>query len=168
MEGTTMELELRRCRSTLRIVGTGVIAFAVWAALKPLLLLLMVPEEAVDSALFQELPQIGKLIAVLVIILIVALGIGFRLYLGFSARAEGLGNRKGNAYVILAFVYLFIQVSINISSLAYLIKNGIADQAFAQTATSLILEISSTVTTGEMAFMGAKVKRLSARLRGTV
>ena len=168
MEGTTMELELRRCRSTLRIVGTGVIAFAVWAALKPLLLLLMVPEEAVDSALFQELPQICKLIAVLVIILIVALGIGFRLYLGFSARAEGLWNRKGSAYVILAFVYLFIQVSINISSLAYLIKNGIADQAFAQTATSLILEISSTVTTGEMAFMGAKVKRLSAWLRGTV
>ena len=163
-----MDIELRRYRSTLRIMGTGVIAFAVWTALKPLLLLLMVPEEAVDFKLVQELPLSDKIIAVLIIFLMVAIVIGFRLYLGFSARAEGLGNRKGNAYVVLAFFYFFIHVSVNILTVGYLIKRGESTQSFAQAVTSLILEITSTVTTGEMAFMGVKVKRLSARLKGTV
>ena len=168
MEGTTMDIELRRCRSTLRIVGTGVIAFAVWAALKPFLILLMVPTGTVDSTLFQELPLSDKIIAVFMILLLEALVIGFRLYLGFSARAEGLGKRKGKVYIILTFVYFFIQISSNILTVGYLIKRGGSAQTFAQAITSLILEISSTVTTGEMAFMGVKVKRLSARLRGTV
>ena len=163
-----MEIELRRCRSTLRITGTGVIAFAVWAALKPLLLLLMVPEEAVDFNPVQELPRSGQIIAVLMILLLIAMVIGSRLYLGFSARAEGLGNRKGNTYVVLAFVYLFIQVSVIILAVGFLIKRGESAQSFTQAATSLILEISSTVTTGEMAFMGVKVKRLSTKLKRTV
>ena len=89
-----MDIELRRCRSTLRIVGTGVIAFAVWAALKPFLILLMVPTGTVDSTLFQELPLSDKIIAVFMILLLEALVIGFRLYLGFSARAEGLGIKS--------------------------------------------------------------------------
>ena len=163
-----METELRRCRSTLGILGTGVIAFAIWAAVKPGLLLLMVPSETVDSDLFQELPQNAKIVAILIILLLVALIIGFRFYLGFSARAEGLGKRKGKTYIVLAFIYFFIQVSLNISTLLYLIKSGVSDQSFAQTVTSLILEISSTVTMGEMAFIGAKVKHLSAKLNRTV
>ncbi len=119
-----MDIELRRYRSTLRIVGTGVIAFAVWAALKPFLILLMVPTGTVDSTLFQELPLSDKIIAVLMILLLEALVIGFRLYLGFSARAEGLGKRKGKVYVVLAFVYFFIQLSVTILTVGYLIKRG--------------------------------------------
>jgi heme/copper-type cytochrome/quinol oxidase subunit 2 len=162
-----METELRRYRSTLRILGTGVIAFAAWAAVKPILLLLMAPTKTADSELFQDLPVSAVMIALLIIILLIGLIIGFRIYLGFSARAEGLGKRKGKAYVILSFILFSIQVLMIISTLIYLIKTGIYGQSFAQTAASLILEISSTVTTGEMAFTAIKVKQLSAELNRT-
>ena len=37
-----METELRRCRSNLSILGSGVIVFSIWEILKPLLVSLLV------------------------------------------------------------------------------------------------------------------------------
>ena len=162
-----METELRRSRSTLRILGTGVIAFTVWSVLKTILVFLLVPLEQKPEGEISDKEAMVLLVIILAVLLFIILDIVLRLRLGFSARAEGLGKHKGKAYVVFAFIYFFFQIIIAALSFYQLFRYGLMDRSIPETAASLMLEISSAVTMGEMAFTAVKVKRLSALCSGS-
>ena len=164
-----MEKELRRCRSTLRILGTGVLAFVLWALIKPFLAALMIlPEETETEAAEQFLePGSGKLVLLIVILLLlILLSLGIRIYLGLSARAEGMGKPRGRVYVWAAFVFFFVQVFMFAVFLYQLLVLKGSESSIPETAASVLMEFSSAATMGGLAFTAARVKKLESMLQG--
>ena len=170
----TTEKELRHRRSTLRTFGTGMIVFALWSVIKPVLVALEVSPEtggtnvAADlDALSEALAEVGPFgwIAFAVIQLFILMIVGLRVYIGFSARAEGLGQRRGSLYVILAFLFFAVQAAIFAAIVFFLFEIGIGDGSLLETAASLIVDLTSMVTTGELAFTAVAVKRLDRQPR---
>lgn len=155
-----MEKELLRNKSTLRILGTGSIALALWTALKPVLVLLAIPGEQIPVGTVTE--EIGEeTVGALLILLIAGLVIFIRLWIGLSARAEGMGKPRGKAYMVSAFLIFIFQVLLLIITLVGIFSVEISEQSVFETAASLMVEILSMSVTGELALTARKVKKLS-------
>lgn len=164
MGDPALEKELRRQRSTLRILGTGVIALALWASIKPFLGLLLIPNEELDEVL-RDSGTLGVVIVLLIAALIVLLVSSVRLWLGRSARAEGLGEPRGRAYMIVAFVLFALDAAMLLATLILLPQLDFGDKTVLDLAASFLVETTSTVIMGELAFTARKVKRLSAQAK---
>ena len=114
----TQQATIRRLQDTLVVLGTGVIAFGVWTLVKSILLYTL------GNAHFRE--QMGQPATAMALEFIyVAVGIGtlcelgFRLYVGLSARAEGFGKRKGWGYiVVVGIMALFSLLSVVVATRA--------------------------------------------------
>ena len=94
-----------------------------------------------------------------------AVGVGLRIWMGLSARAEGLGKPRGRAYMIAGFVFFAIQLVGFVATAIQLLFYGAQTDNLPEVIASLLVDLSSMVTTGEMAFTARKVKRLEAQLR---
>ena len=159
----TLEKELRRQQSTLRSLGSGVIAFGLWAALKPLLIMLLAPAEDVGASLATlTVPEL--LLALLIVAVFMMIVMSFRLWLGLSARAEGLGKRKGSLYMIAAYIAFAVQTVLFLLALLYLPNHDFTEESILDMFASLVVEGTSMCITGELAFAARKVKRLKKRL----
>lgn len=168
--GEHMEKELRRCRSTLQILGAGVIGFALWDVAKFFLVLLMVSPETegeetgtLDQLLNGDLPDealIFILILFALFFLILIAGVLLRVRIGRAARAEGLGLPH-RSYVGLAFVFFAFQILLFALAAWSAFYGGDASQTPLQIAATLILELCSLVTMGEVGFTALKVRKLS-------
>ena len=86
----TGQAQTRRLQDTLTIAGSGVIAFSVWSLAKICLFLTFVDEKALNQ-LFELIGIGGTSLAITVYIIlgvIILIDLGFRAYVGLSARAE--------------------------------------------------------------------------------
>ncbi|MBO5555998.1 MAG: hypothetical protein J5927_02330 [Oscillospiraceae bacterium] len=155
-----MEKELRRCQSNLRILGDSVIVLTLWEFVKAMLLLLLAPA-AQTSAAAAKLPfplPSGKWLLVigLLILALIPMDIGLRVFIWRSAKAEGSGKPKGKGYMIAAFVLLGFQIL----GLGQIVVLAVHRNLSSETITSLLVEITSAVIMGELAFTALKYKRL--------
>ena len=171
-----LEMELRLSMSIMRMLGTCILAFTVWSLVKPFLtILLILPEQIMQgdtAGMSDEIPKItNRTLAAVIILLLLTfllLLLALRLYLGFSARAEGLGKPKGRAYVIIAFVFFAVQAVLFAWALFRIVSGRVADGSVWETVTSQLLETCSLVTMGDMAFTAVRVRKLNRRLREAV
>ena len=167
-----MERELRRRRSDLRILGSGVIAFNLWTLIKPFLLVLLAPQALDQSteapaALPFALPTGNWLIVLSVLILIaLPMDVVLRFYIGFAARAEGRGKHKGMAYVVMALIICALQVLGMLLTLYQLVMTGILTEDIMSTVAAALLELSAMVIMGELAYTALKVKKLTKQKAG--
>ena len=158
-----METELRRRRTNLFTLGGGVIAFGVWSMLKTYLYML------VDPILILEVPEQYRKTALVVayglVTFFLLIDLGLRLYVGLSARAEGIGQKKGRAYIVLAVLMLIVNIA---SWLAYLFtydyKGG--DAALVDYVVSLVVDLTSIVLLAQLIYNAVLVRRLSRQLEG--
>ena len=155
-----MEKELLRNRSILRILGTGSIALVLWTAFKPVLVLLAIPGEQIPIGTAPEEIE-EETIAALLLLLIAGLVVVTRLWIGLSARAEGMGKPRGKAYMVLAFLIFAFQVLLFLITVVGIFFVDISEESVFETAASLMVEIMSMAATGELAFTARKVKKLS-------
>ena len=165
-----MEKQLRKNKSRLQIFGSGVIAFTVWTFLKPeLLLLTLDPSETVPQIDMSDVDAWESAGSAenffLVLCLLVAVLIALRLWVGFSARAEGRGKPCGYAYVVFAFLLFFFEFAVFATTVVELIRGNSGDQTVLEVAGALIVDIGSVGTLGETAITAARVKKLAAQLR---
>lgn len=104
--GMAKQIQVRRLQDCLTIAGTAVIAFSVWSLAKIALFLAFVDEETIRQLIqvlgLQQDSAAAVTYASLLIIAIVDLG--FRAYVGLSARAEGRGKKKSPFYLIIATI----------------------------------------------------------------
>ena len=104
-----METELRRRRSELLTLGFGIIAFGVWSVLKTYLYTWVDPLiENVDVE--EQYKTAATILGYVMITIVLAMDLGLRLYVGMSARAEGLGKKKGRAYIVVAALMLLVTI----------------------------------------------------------
>ncbi|MBO5544280.1 MAG: hypothetical protein J5949_06565 [Oscillospiraceae bacterium] len=165
--------ELRKNRSKLHILGTGMIALTLWTIVKSGLILWLAPtrvegpEQSGELAadLLADVPESVLLVLVILLLFAVVFSIGMQLWIGFSARAEGLGRRKGRAYVIGAFLLMVFQaVSVALAA-AGVVLGTYSDETIQEGVVSVLFEITCLIIVTEIAFTAARLRRLK-RKRG--
>lgn len=165
-----MEKEWRRSKSTLHILGAGVIGFALWDIVKMLLVMVMIAPETDSSGAEELRPLLADLLRdenlLFALLIPAALGlltfltIGLRIRIGRAARDEGLG-RPHRGYLGLAFVFFAFQAVYFMLSVWSAFSVSDTTQTPLQIAASLILELFSLVTMGEVCFTARKVRKLN-------
>ena len=158
-----MDRDLTKARSTLRILGEGVLVYTLWDIIKPFLLILLpqAEQEAAAELPFHLSEMSVKTVVIffLTVILSGILYLIFRLYVGLAARAEGLGKVKGRGYVIIAFLLVVMKVSAFVLSVWLRFKMRVQVD-IAEIMAFLTLEISSAVIVFETALTAVRLKRL--------
>ncbi len=175
-----MERELRRHQNRLMVSGSGVILFGVWSVVKMLLFfvlerkrVLAFLEDAMgDSAdvgggltraLIEAIAFIFLFILVLILTIIALL---VRLYLGISARKEGMGEKRGIAYVIVATLVLLFYIYSELYTLTHLGAPTDAMTSMTDRVTALIVDFTAIVVLWELVISAIRVKKLKKQLEG--
>lgn len=178
MEREKIQKELRRNRSTLAIVGIGVIAFGAWSVVKTVLILaLRVGDPLGEGALTENVPpELMRAVFYGATAFLLLIDLVLRLYVGLSARREGLAGKKGSAYIVLACLLAVMSVYSCVYSAGTIIKTDEpAEEAPSaelfqfdpregedvdDAVVSTLVEITATVTLIELIVAGVRVKRL--------
>lgn len=155
-----MEIQLRRNQNSLGIIGTGVVAFGVWSVIKMTMYFLLSPEELRATLNMNRLSKNMMIAVYIALAMILVIELVLRLYVGFSARAEGRDREKGNGYIIVAglLVMLNILCFAGNSMTVYLASDSIADMVV-----SMAIELTSMITLVDLiiaAIRSRKLKRL--------
>ena len=159
-----METELRRRRSELLTLGYGIIAFGLWSVLKTYLYTWVDPiiREADVTA---ENRTAAVIVAYIMITMVLAVDFGLRLYVGMSARAEGMGKKKGRGYIIVAALMLLISVLLWFLSLGY-IQSRAENDSLMDYIVSMVVDLTSIAILARLVYNAVKVRQLRRQLEG--
>ena len=161
-----MEKELRRKQVTLVTLGTGVILFGVWSVVKSLLYFRTNLFADLDTQVEPELLPYIKLVTVVIVALFVLADLGIRLKIGLRARAEGMGRRQKNGYLILAALIVFVNITGDLLGVYFIVKNGVPEQAGLDYVVSVLVDLSSTILLAELIITVLRVRKLRAMSEG--
>ena len=161
-----MEKELRRKQVTLVTLGTGVILFGVWSVVKSLLYFRTNLFADLDTQVEPELLPYIKLATVVIVALFVLADLGIRLKIGRRARAEGMGRRQKNGYLILAALIVLVNIIVDVLGVYYMVKNGVPEQSGLDYIVSVLVDLSSTVLLAELIITVLRVRKLRAMSEG--
>lgn len=162
------QIEIRRSRNTLIVVGTGTILFSIWTAVKMLGLLFMLRGETVAAlrANFSDIEGISDNAAFLVItavaIFFLALFMSVRVYVGMSAISDGQGKRRGWLYLVLA-IFMIIGSAVTFFTGFFSFSAPEQYGAFTrnQSVSSLIIEVTSIIIMIQMVVSALKIRKLT-------
>ena len=160
-----MEKELRRKQVTLVTLGTGVILFGVWSVVKSLLYFRTNLFADLDTQVEPELLPY-MLATVVIVALSVLADLGIRLKIGRRARAEGMGRRQKNGYLILAALIVLVNITGDLLGVYYIVKNGVPEQSGPDYIVSVLVDLSSTILLAELIITALRVRKLRAMSEG--
>ncbi len=166
------QIKIRKAQNTLIVVGTGIILFSVWTAVKMLGSLFMLRKETVSAirmmneeetaALSDKAVFYSTLAAVAIITLIV---VALRAYVGLSAISEGRGKRRHRFYIPLAVIMI---VSGTVSFFTNLMtffssaeQNGMGALSPDTSFSGLIIELTSMIMLTEMVASACRIRKLA-------
>ena len=166
-------LKLRRSRDTLIIVGSGIILFGVWAAVR-LYSMAFLRKSATLAEIREAMPEgsepasdamiLGVMFVMITIV--VAFEIGVRLFVGLSAIAEGRGKRSGKLYIPFVYIFIVLSFCTIIYYLVAMLANEAGDDSFKDvSAASVVVEFTNMVMLIQMAASARRVKKYNKRVR---
>ena len=161
-----MEKELRRKQVTLVTLGTGVILFGVWSVVKSLLYFRTNLFNDLDTQIEPKLLPYVKLAVVVIVALFVLADLGIRLKIGRRARAEGMGRRQKNGYLILAALIVLVNITGDLLGVYFIVKNGVPEQSGLDYVVSVLVDLSSTALLAELIITALRVRKLRAMSEG--
>lgn len=165
---------------TLVIVGTGIIMFGAWAALKMYSLILLRTDKSVEE--YREMLFYGRddvsnkevliwLIVITTVYVLVELGI--RVYVGMHAIAEGRGYGSGRLYLVFTMMLILAgSLAVLLDTyivLVNLVGGGVNEGELTRrdAGTSLVIDLTSLVMTIEMMAAAFRVKKHNKMVRET-
>lgn len=161
-----MEIELRRRRISLISLGTGVIAFGVWSVTKTFLYFWVNP---IDLSGVDVPPEYNGLVTLLTYVMIGFLmlaGLVLRLYVGLSARAEGMGKKKRHGYIAVGALLLVINLAPYPFILLGTLSARLENQARLDYYVSLFVDFTSLITLGDLLRTAIRARKLEKLLEG--
>lgn len=167
---------IRKSGSTLVIVGTGIMIFGVWAALKSFSLLLLRERQTIQELRGyapEDAPYINDkvlLTATIVgVTVYVLIELAVRAFVGFSAIAEGRGKKSGSMYIVFTFILILLTLSSVITEVYVLIigaaggfkeaLNGVEHTTELDVLTSLVIDLTSMVLMVQMVVSAFRLKK---------
>ena len=154
-----MKRELRKTEDKLVIDGIGVIIFDVWTVIK-VMLLFWVNEYKPGTNPEEALNFIPLWALALVLLVLSGLIVSPRLYIGFSAIAEGKGKCKKSGYLFVAGLIITINIGMYIVAAVYQGMNLESFQLSADGILTMVIDLTSLAIPIEMIVSARKVRRL--------
>lgn len=147
-----MDARIRKAEIELTTLGSGVIAFGAWTFIKTALNYIFIGFDAVEDQ-----DEITKTTVVILTWVIIAVDLLVRVYVGFSARAEGRNKRrKTPLYIILAGGVLFFTVIIALAEIVMLV---LMTGGLLNLLVNIIIDITSGVMLLELMINAVRVRR---------
>ena len=168
MNNSPEQIALRRAQNTLIIVGTGIVMFSVWTALKSIGLvlfnrgkiLLQLREMMGDSS--HSLTD-GIILTALIIgvVIYVGLSTGLRAFIGASAIGVGKNKRRHAVYIPLTIILIFNSVFSILDMLDALIRGIPSDSLMGNASlAAVIIELTSMIMMIQMVSAAVKVRKI--------
>ena len=119
-----MGAKKRRLENNLVTLGTGIIAFGLWAFIKLLLTVIFL-----GSTYFEDTAEEDRLAVMIATWVVAILNLLMYVWLGFSARAEGKGKQKKPVYLIVVGAISLYSIAVILLETNYLLTefNDIED-----------------------------------------
>ena len=159
-----MGAELRKHQDMLIIIGTGVIAFGVWSVIKTVLYYALSRDEMLRILKEQGLEQGYEAGVYVLIALALAFILGLRIYIGLSARAEGVGKRRGNGYVVLAAIMTLVNFGGFVLSVAGAFELELTLDNIVDLSVTFVVELTSIATMAELVYSALRVRNLRKQI----
>ena len=154
------ERELRRCRDHLASIGTGILLFGAWSVIKLNMELFVSKWDALET-LPQEKRWIGVLILLVTDSFLSLVILAWNLFVGLSARSEGLKGKKHVLYLILAAGMIVLYIPTVIGEIEYF------SERFDNVGTGLVtvyVDLTIIVTLIELEYAAIKSRILQKKL----
>ena len=155
-----MGAKTRRLENNLVTLGTGIIAFGLWAFIKLLLTVMFL-----GSAYFADSPEEQRLAVVIATWVVAVLTLLMYVWIGLSARAEGKGKRKKPVYLfvvgmisVYGFVMILIEVYFIITEF-----NRITDPLTLFIST--VIDVTRMIFLIELIYSSVSLRRISKQAR---
>lgn len=163
-----MEVQLRKHQNMLVIIGSGVISFGMWSAIKMVLYGVMGRSELREIIAEQGVSEDVQGILLIIMYLFIGIGLAFALalrsYIGLSARAEGMGKKRGYGYIIAASLLMLVDTSIFALAAYYMFTTPQNIDDLLDRIVSAIVELTSLVTLAELVYSAIRVRQLTRTL----
>lgn len=166
------QIELRKSRDTLIVVGTGTVLFGIWTLVKMLSLLFLLREETVEAILnitgpIEELSDRATFwILTVFITLFMLLLLSVRTYVGLCAIAVGRGKRRGMLYIFLACLMVITGTWTFCSSFFTLeAPEQLGALTRNQSFSALIIDATSIIMLAQMVVSALKIRKLTGTER---
>lgn len=168
MDTNELKRKLRRDRDVLAIVGLGVMAFGIWSVLRSIMVFIIrLPELRAEIA-GTERETVSLIIVGVFYLLIILAELRLRLYIGRSARAEGLRGERRTGYLFAAGFLVFFSLLLIVGMLFFFFSSSeiaaAARDAGSIEITSFIVELTSLATLLDMIAASVRVKRMTREL----
>ncbi len=150
-----MEVKTRRLENNVITLGTGIIAFSIWALLKYAMTFFS------DLSYADEMSVGARVIFFASVIVISLTDVLFHFYIGVSARSEGKGKKKSPLYLVLtAFIIMVYLVAI-VFEIYFLLQEKNLFSIFVTT----LVDVTSTVIFIEMFVYAVQLRRIRRQKR---
>ena len=173
------EIRIRKYRDTLVTGGFALIAFGVWTLLKSIVEASAMVRAELGNISYDELTRVDAqelraavssnilfIVVMGVIIVILAVDLALRAYVGLSARAVGLQKKKKNGKARSGIVWLIfgvLLVALNaVSLVGSVVATGdtLKEHSILYYIVSLFVDVTSLVVTAELVLTGFRLRKL--------
>ena len=159
-----MQKEIRRCCDNLVSIGTGISLFGVWTVIRIIMTVILERDTLMTET--QNYTDAGVVLIAAIMCIIMAIFslmiLGIHLYIGLSARKEGLGGKKRTGYLIatgLFILFYCIAVTTEIVTFQETFKS------IPEGAVTVFIDITVLITLAELMLNAVRVRKLSAQLK---
>lgn len=161
-------IAIRKTQNTLIVVGSGIVLFGIWTAVKMLGSFFLLKEETIAAMRMlggegmDELSDTAVFYITLVMVMLVMLVIlAIRTYVGLSAISEGRGKKSRILYIPIAVIMIIFGIISFYTSFTTVEDLGTYG-AFSKdtTMSGLIIELTSVIMLTEMVVSAVRIKRL--------
>jgi len=150
-ENSSKEIRRRKYESILRITGAGVVVFGLWSFAKVMIHVLFDFEHVEEMAGY-EFTNESKILLFVILVIIMAFDIMFRLYICKSAINEAKGKKTSSLYLV--FSILIVIVTIGLS------PSYFTDYEFdLEMIAGIITDVTSVIITVELICSAILIKR---------
>ena len=157
-ENDALHIQLRKNQDTMKNVGLGVMAFGAWSIVRTILYTTLQWNSIIENMVEQELSaKTAGIMYIIVSVMIMAVEIAIRLYIGRSAIAEGKGERKRPGYIVIAFLIALMDLSLMFS---FIMLPGARAEIGLNSLVTMFVEFTSAVILLEMCQSAIRVRKL--------
>lgn len=156
------EVKLRRFENLLVLSGSGVIIFGLWSCVKAVLGMIFKTDDIVEAFGGDVFVRFLVIFIYIVIGIFLLIDLGLRVFIGLSARREGLGKKKSFVYVIFA---ILLTIASSYSTVDTIISEFQSTETLLEMLVTVFVEITSLIVMIEMIVSAFVVKKLRKELK---
>ena len=153
----TYDAQRRRLEDTLVVIGTGVVAFGAWTLLKTVLLWVLYGND-VQRMLIDAGTDLPTIVLYIFSLIPLVFDLALRLFVGFSARAEGNGRHKGPVYLGVAALFA-LSSALSVGSAAWLLLAWEAD--LIDTVITIVIEATQLALLVQLIVCSVRLRRMN-------